>query len=214
MASRRAVANTRTAIGWTLTGQMNSPNTNLAWHYASEAQKSRQNNDFAASAGTGSSNTLTHNHPGHSSKLSSTNTAGYSEMADSSLRPQMPNFATGNSISNDTNDASLLLNLNSPYNQTNVIPYSPGLMSDPNNPYSSGPITLMDYNNLPPTTMPDFGDMMIESQDVDMSMLGLGMMPWFESYPTPDMLSMFDTSGQETSSGAQQDSNATGGQGS
>ena len=36
------------------------------------------------------------------------------------------------------------------------------------------------------------GDMMIESQDVDMSMLGLDMMPWFDSYPTHDMMGLFD----------------------
>lgn len=35
------------------------------------------------------------------------------------------------------------------------------------------------------------GDMMIESQDVDMSMLGLDMMPWFDSYPTHDLISSY-----------------------
>jgi hypothetical protein len=32
------------------------------------------------------------------------------------------------------------------------------------------------------------GDMMIESQDVDMSMLGLDMMPWFDLFPTHGMM--------------------------
>ena len=40
--------------------------------------------------------------------------------------------------------------------------------------------------------MQPFGDMMIESQDVDMSMLGLDMMPWFDSYPTHDLAGLFD----------------------
>ena len=45
----------------------------------------------------------------------------------------------------------------------------------------------------------NFGDMMIQSQDVDMSMLGLDMMPWFDSYPTQDLnLSMFDPAGTST----------------
>lgn len=33
-----------------------------------------------------------------------------------------------------------------------------------------------------PNGLQPFGDMMIESQDVDMSMLGLDMMPWFDSF--------------------------------
>lgn len=60
-----------------------------------------------------------------------------------------------------------------------------------------------------------FGDMMIESQDVDMSMLGLEMMPWFE--PSQDFSGWgFDTGGQPspadgsganaTTGGAQQSS--------
>jgi len=52
----------------------------------------------------------------------------------------------------------------------------------------------------------NFGDMMIQSQDVDMSMLGLDMMPWFDSYPTHDLsLGMFDPGGgEEVQSGAEQ----------
>ena len=40
------------------------------------------------------------------------------------------------------------------------------------------------YNTL-------FGDMMIESQDVDMSLLGLDMMPWFDSYQSHGFTELF-----------------------
>jgi hypothetical protein len=42
--------------------------------------------------------------------------------------------------------------------------------------------------------MQPFGDMMIESQDVDMSMLGLDMMPWFDApYGSgSEMMGLFD----------------------
>ena len=55
--------------------------------------------------------------------------------------------------------------------------------------------------------MQPFGDMMIESQDVDMSMLGLDMMPWFDApYGSgPDMMGLFDTNvNSDTNVGAQQ----------
>ena len=51
--------------------------------------------------------------------------------------------------------------------------------------------SLWDADNA---SLQPFGDMMIESQDVDMSMLGLDMMPWFE--PTHDFTGLFDTGGQ------------------
>jgi hypothetical protein len=53
--------------------------------------------------------------------------------------------------------------------------------------------------------MHGFGDMMIESQDVDMSLLGLDMgLQWFDAFqPTADMSGYFaDSGGDATQSGA------------
>jgi hypothetical protein len=36
-----------------------------------------------------------------------------------------------------------------------------------------------------------FGDFLIESQDVDMSLLGLDMLPWFDA-PSGDLMPVFD----------------------
>lgn len=36
-----------------------------------------------------------------------------------------------------------------------------------------------------------FGDFLIESQDVDMSLLGLDMLPWFDA-PGGDLMPVFD----------------------
>ena len=58
-----------------------------------------------------------------------------------------------------------------------------------------GGFNALNYPNLwhPNNNMQTFGDMMIESQDVDMSMLGLDMMPWFDSYlPQHDLTGFFD----------------------
>jgi hypothetical protein len=63
---------------------------------------------------------------------------------------------------------------------------------------STGPTGMQPSWAVPPTfwhgygnlAMP-FGDMTIESQDVDMNSLELDMMPWFDSYPTHDMGGLF-----------------------
>ena len=52
--------------------------------------------------------------------------------------------------------------------------------------------------------MQTFGDMTIESQDVDMSMLGLDMMPWFDAPYGPDMMGLFDPSVEDTGHQQQQ----------
>lgn len=53
-------------------------------------------------------------------------------------------------------------------------------------PYTGG-YGLNDFSFMP-------GNMMIESQDVDMNMLGLDAMPWFDAYP----MSLFDPNQQAT----------------
>ncbi|EME85564.1 uncharacterized protein MYCFIDRAFT_181720 [Pseudocercospora fijiensis CIRAD86] len=55
--------------------------------------------------------------------------------------------------------------------------------------YPPAPVGLMGAGQLPMNFMP--GDMMIESQDVDMSILGLDMNTWFDPYSTPEMMQQF-----------------------
>ena len=121
---------------------------------------------------------------------------------------------TGSAVS----DASLLLGLNNPYPSnmpsSSIMQQYHSSNSTPNMheranvqqnnayPAPSQQATIGQYSDMQP-----FGDMTIESQDVDMSMLGLDMMPWFDApYGSgPDMMGLFDTNvNSDTNVGAQQ----------
>ena len=97
-----------------------------------------------------------------------------------------------------TSDADLLLSLQSPYNaaQSNTAssPAFPPTFTPSHDPHQNGGFNNVNWNyaNLwnPADFSPSqpFGDMMIESQDVDMSMLGLDMMPWFDNFSDGEMM--------------------------
>lgn len=188
------------AIGWTLTGIMNSPSTNLAWHYP------RGPNDFRDSAlppsQAVSDNNSNHlSAPGHFKHVRSA--SGPSQLAPGIRSDMQQQYqASGSAVS----DASLLLGLNNPYasnmQSPNVMPFH----STTSTPNMHDHAAVQQNNAYPPPTtqqpdlgpfpdMQPFGDMTIESQDVDMSMLGLDMMPWFDApYGSgPDMMGLFDT---------------------
>ncbi|KAI7686730.1 hypothetical protein KC353_g20498, partial [Hortaea werneckii] len=209
------------AIGWTLTGTMDSPNTNLAWHYPSASGNQPARGQSAPSGFNptdyDAGNTISgQQYQQHARTVSSGG-------AQRSQRPPLvdyPSTASGVSAA----DADLLLGLGSPYTQpnssshqtpgSNSLPFTnQGSSVDPPNnyPLTQGPGDMAAGNFANPyfgqLDSQNFGDMMIQSQDVDMSMLGLDMMPWFDSYPTHDLnLSMFDpagtTTGVDTSAGA------------
>ena len=138
--------------------------------------------------------------------------------------PPMTSYPTNGSAVSNQDVADMMMGLNSPYQHnmntshtdaagTDVFahlhPSTPNDMSHtPHDGFSStaapnnGHVTSTDnaafnawsYPNLWNPNSTSFGDMMIESQDVDMSMLGLDMMPWFDSYPTHDYTGLFDPS--------------------
>lgn len=121
--------------------------------------------------------------------------------------PPVTSFPTPQPTGPGTSDADLLLNLHSPYNSNNT-GSSPAFPQQPpraqnfttNDPHQNSFNHLAganwNYANLwnpldfsqGPNGMQPFGDMMIESQDVDMSMLGLDMMPWFDNFSGGDIL--------------------------
>ncbi|CAK3805288.1 related to C6 transcription factor [Lecanosticta acicola] len=218
------------AIGWTLTGTMNSPSTNLAWHYASGGGGAGHNpnldprlssvNPAEYDAATGQlPNAQYPRHP-HAGSTSSQRLAAQEKLG----RQAMSNYAGGGTAASN-GEAESILGVGSPYNQ-------PGGAQSPGNPITGDSYPASLHPPMPAPTSggagmngnvgqsfasPAFfdgpggglpmsfasGDMMIEQQDVDMSMLGLEMMPWFvDSYPTQDMMGMFDPNGQ-TGGGAQ-----------
>ncbi|KAK1062162.1 hypothetical protein LTR74_010472 [Friedmanniomyces endolithicus] len=199
------------AIGWTLTGTMNSPNTNLAWHYASGGAKEalpRQDasaslSDFDAAAARSNGRYSEVLRPELAERLPLSASEPFARPALPSLQHQQSNVSTA--------DANLLLGLGSPYTSIHTTPAGNPLTFPQNASVLVGGNELlaqqpfdMPYGLYPSNGhMQNFGDMMIESQDVDMSMLGLDMnMPWFDAFPTPDMVSSFFDAGGDAHGGA------------
>ena len=205
------------AIGWTLTGTMNSPSTNLACHFASGAGS--QPNSGRARVGISVPPEID---PAlmRLDGLYSQHTHAHSDGSQPNpSRVNFPNTTSGVSAA----DADLLLGLGSPYPPHNSGHQTPGshtLTFSHQGPSTDlgGSVSVHTPTNLAPPPLAsspffgqldarNFGDVMIESQDVDMSMLGLEMMPWFDSYPPHDLnMSLFGPGGGEgdAQGGAQQ----------
>lgn len=195
-------------IGWTLTGTMNSPSTNLAWHFPSANGKNDQlqqptsgfapmpdynaNAAMATTNGQDSAQGLAYPQHLHTSSAN----LHRASSSDQSSRPALPMFTPSRGGVSGI-DSSFIFGVgSSPYQPGRPYPAQPtsdAFQSSSNRDLAAGNVADFDpYNGTQ-----NFGDMMIESQDVDMSMLGLESMPWFDSYmyPTHDMMSMFDPGG-------------------
>jgi hypothetical protein len=188
------------AIGWTLTGTLNSPSTNLAWHYASGGS---HNPNLDPQLGGGNATELEsdvkHLHPDSTSGKRSLEHNAPADAAAAAYQ-----FPSGGSAIEGGSNASF----NAYSGQQNKGQSSSGPMTGDYFQSSMHSTTTTDGPSgsmQPPYTSPasflpgagqpgqvpmDFltGDMMIESQDVDMSMLGLDMMPWFDLFPTHGMM--------------------------
>ena len=175
-----ASANHRLAIGWTLTGTMDSPSANLAWHYAGDLSESDPNahlhpstSDYNSSRHLTPNEAISPRHNRHIRTGSSTSQPGPDLAA---TRAQLNSYPVTNNTG-AVSDASLLLGLNNHYTtSTNSTPG--GLM-----PFAAPSQSYPQAGGIPYNTMHTFGDMMIESQEMDMSLLGLNMMPWFDAAP-------------------------------
>lgn len=199
------------AIGWTLTGIMNSPSTNLAWHYPRDPVDN-QNNTTQPRPSVSDRN-LGH-FPAPSQFKHVRSASGPAPVAPG-LKAGLHSYPdSGSAVS----DASLLLGLNNPY-ATNM--HSPSMLQQyhssnstpsvhdraPLQQNNSYPLPAQNSDMGPYPEMQPFGDMMIEAQDVDMSMLGLDMMPWFDAPygSSSDMMGLFDTNlNGDANVGAQQ----------
>jgi hypothetical protein len=193
------------AIGWTLTGTMNSPSTNLAWHYAGG---NSQNSNLDPKLGGGDAPELKSgadrawdaqntNHP-RADSTSSRRLSQYEKIGRSASHQFN---GSSSAIENDSK-----MGLNPAFQpQGNAIPPTDVMAASYLQPslHHSNSVGGVGGSMQPPYTLPTTfmndgghtgqvpmhflpGDMMIESQDVDMSMLGLDMMPWFDSFPTHD----------------------------
>ena len=209
------------AIGWTLTGTMNSPNTSLAWHYP--------NTSAPAMTDTGSGGAHIQNPPPTTTAASmpgynTISAAAYDSQdlqfsehmrttsTTSQPRPMMTSFPTNDSSVTSTHDNGDMLMYQStgtgstnhtldPFAHLHPTGSNDTMTSAPHHDLSTaggapdtGGFNAWNYPNLwNPNNLQSFDDMMIQSQDVDTSMLGLDMMPWFDSYlPQHDLAGFFD----------------------
>ncbi|GAB7351720.1 hypothetical protein MBLNU459_g2308t1 [Dothideomycetes sp. NU459] len=204
------------AIGWTLTGTMNSPSTNLAWHFPSannpsgsgatplamDSNAMMQYDNIIPNAPTAAHQTMTHTSP-HLTTHLRTASSGSLPKLQRTHRPSLPSFASDNLLDSAT--------LHSPFHT------APTLGSLGHQPLhfdtgTPGTTASFDFNTFasfspvggsgaaphaatgaaPAGSSAQFGDMLIESQDVDMSLLGLEMLPWFDA---PDIMPFLDGGG-------------------
>lgn len=202
-----------TAIGWSLTGNMDSPNTSLAVLYPNETRDST-NNPTAKSVLPPLS--FPQSNPAPTAPMYSPNSFEPSNNPAHDLPPPLPSYSSNQPYSQAAissvlhppnpydpslvSDADLLLNLHSPYPANSPhLPPNGSTLQPSHQQQTSGAQHLfsqVSLDGLPPrgqsqAVMP-FGDMMIESQDIDVSALGVDMMPWLEYLPH-EMLGFYET---------------------
>jgi hypothetical protein len=183
-----------TAIGWSLTGTMNSPSTNVAVMYSSE------NNNPRESKVAPHKQPAANPQPSIASLISDSPTKFESAQRFASPSStlhfnsaSMPPPPLNSVLTPDpvlVSDADLLLNFHSPFASA-----SPRTDLQNSTSFARNQQSQSNQNDFSPTftnfPMPSdttFGDMVIDTQDVDMSLLGADMMPWDLEYLPHDML--------------------------
>ena len=199
------------AIGWSLTGTTNSPNSNLTFMYQNMNGEQAQPPRPPPSAGNMIYDPIRQSLP--EATPSSTSTSNFHTRSQPYPRrhpshPMPPPAAKYSPIVPDpasTSDAEMLLGLqSSPFSQTTGSHHSFDIshnMTPPTNARTDPSMTGFDFNHTQSNMFPGgpngymglggVGDMMMESQEIDMSTIGGDMMPWLEYLPQ-DMLNFFD----------------------
>ncbi|KAI4722616.1 hypothetical protein E4T48_01064 [Aureobasidium sp. EXF-10727] len=166
-------------IGWTLTGTLNSPSTNVAWHFTggSIAQEPVQPSlDSLLDQNTPLDfNIHNHNtpsfpqqpHNNHIRTYSGNNLPRASPLQQRSHRPSLPAAAFATIPPSPTSSPSPVQHRNQ-HDSLHVPPFDQ-------------PNTMQNFDGANFNAEESYGDFLIESQDVDMSLLGLDMLPWFDA---------------------------------
>ena len=191
------------AIGWSLTGTTNSPNSNLTFMYQNMNGEIQQPPP-PAGAGNMIYDPIRQSLP--EATPGSISTSNYQKRCQplpqiqrhsSAPMPPPPKYTPMATDPASTSDAEMLLGLQHS-------PFSQGPGSHPSFDVNTPPNIRRDHSyefqqNSPNlftaggnTYMGGVGDMMMESQEIDMSTLGGDMMPWLEYLPQ-DMMQFFDS---------------------
>lgn len=197
------------AIGWTLTGTMNSPSTNLAWHYPGGT---------ATGSGDGLQRQLTTESSAASLPYSQPQTTGSNHGVFHPQAPSLMPYTPANGMSAGTPDMSLLHPTTSNPN-ISEFPDWPSRPCVSSWPWGSshhqqqqqqrpalahqGSSWNLTNSSNDAMMLPFGGDMMIESQDIDLaSMFGSDvMMPWFDTGGQGQLSGLFDQGQAQGGSG-------------
>ncbi|KAF1829485.1 hypothetical protein BDW02DRAFT_611189 [Decorospora gaudefroyi] len=199
------MVHTSQAIGWSLTGTMNSPSTNVAVMYTSENGEGRGTTALPpkplANTQPPIASLPSETHIKFEPAQSLPSPSGFSQFNSASMPPPPPNLGFNAMPTPDpalVSDADLLLNLHSPFSGGSPAAVRTPLQTPTSYTRSTsqhGHVQQTPQNGFSPTfrssTTPadkTFGDMVIDTQDVDMSLLGADMMPWDLEYLPHEML--------------------------
>ncbi|KAF2799673.1 hypothetical protein K505DRAFT_320990 [Melanomma pulvis-pyrius CBS 109.77] len=205
------------AIGWSLTGTMNSPSTNVAVMYTSENNTSRDIKPSVTGTQPSIASVLSNPPIKFENKAFSSPSAFPLQPSNHPFDPASmppPPGAGFNAVPTPdpvlVSDADLLLNLHSPFSTSSPTATSrlPNTSFTPNQHRSSTSTShnTQDFSpnafvSYPTPSDHAFSDMVIDSQEVDMSVLGADMMPWDLEYLPHDILffgdGSFGTGGEE-----------------
>ncbi|KAF1952229.1 hypothetical protein CC80DRAFT_452894 [Byssothecium circinans] len=211
------------AIGWSLTGTMNSPSTNVAVMYSSENNTGRDTKPVPPKPPAASQPSIPQMPSNPTIKFEPSPSIPALPFApfDPTTMPPPPSTQQMTAVHPTpdpvlVSDADLLLNLHSPFSASS--PNNTRQSLQPTSFARNSATTLSNqalpspsdfspvFTNYPTPSEHLFGDMVIDSQEVDMSVLGADMMPWDLEYLPHDMLyfgeNAFDVGGvQDTGSG-------------
>ena len=189
---------------------MNSPSTNVAVMYTSDNNAGRETKPSSSQRSPAST------HPSIASLMSNPpvkfepsqppmpSPTIYTPFDPASMPPPPANNPYGIVPAPDpalVSDADLLLNLHSPFNSAspnhaplhNATSYVRSASTSNNQAHQVQPSEFSPTFGMYTTSSDNiFGDMVIDTQDVDMSVLGADMMPWDLEYLPHDMLYLGD----------------------
>ncbi len=182
------------AIGWSLTGTTNSPSSNLTFMYQNKSETAPPPlppvgnmiyDPIRSSLPEGTSGSVS---TSYSSRFLT-----YQRHHPQPMPPPAPKY--GHMDGTSTSDAEILLGLqNSPYAHTPGSHHSyEHNMTSPSNQHDGihADFGFGRGGNGGFLVHGGVGDMMMESQEIDMSTIGGDMMPWLDYLPQ-DMLNFFD----------------------
>ncbi len=193
------------AIGWSLTGTTNSPNSNLTLMYQNtNGEPPPPPLPPAPTAGNMIYDPIRSSLP--EGAAASVTTANYASRFPAYRHPSQPMAPPASKFANITSgatasDAEMLLGLqSSPYHTPgshHSFEHTSQSMASPNSLQHDPSRAGFDFGTSSTGVFPgpngflSAGDMMMESQEIDMSTMGGDMMPWLEYLPQ-DVLNFFD----------------------